>query len=232
MWKAELVRGEASSSPDLEPIGVPGRDAIVRVQSARARDEATEDVPLGEFMGRCEKYFGYSGGQGRLIDQPFQPGITEGMLRCYFVKKEVVGFARQYPRGLSPAELERWWGPPTHPATVVHHDLTPGGRVTYYMTGPDGEKYHGWWRISSANPVHLIEFENGFADEAGNPIDAMPTTNVAVRLTTRPRGRTTMVMVSRFASIEDMNQLLAMGHDEGLTLALGQTDAILATGGS
>jgi hypothetical protein len=57
-------------------------------------------------MGRCEKYFGYSGGEGRLIDQPFQPRISEGMLRCYFVKNEVVGFARQYPKGLSPAELE------------------------------------------------------------------------------------------------------------------------------
>src|SRR5712691_5615290 len=35
-----------------------------------------------------------------------------------------------------PRQLERWWGPPTYPATVVDHDLTPGGRVTYYMTGP------------------------------------------------------------------------------------------------
>jgi hypothetical protein len=105
VWKVELV-GRAASSRDIEPIGEPDPDAAVRVQSARARDEVTEDVSLGEFMGRCEKYFGYSGGEGRLIDQPFQPRITEGMLRCYFVKKEVVGFARQYPKGLSPAELE------------------------------------------------------------------------------------------------------------------------------
>ena len=33
-----------------------------------------------------------------------------------------------------PRQLERWWGPPTYPATVVEHDLTPGGSVTYYMT--------------------------------------------------------------------------------------------------
>ena len=33
-----------------------------------------------------------------------------------------------------PRRLERWWGPPTHSATVVDHDLRPGGRVTYYMT--------------------------------------------------------------------------------------------------
>ena len=35
-----------------------------------------------------------------------------------------------------PRKLERWWGPPTYPATFVEHDLTPGALVTYYMTGP------------------------------------------------------------------------------------------------
>ncbi len=105
VWKAELVGSRRGSSPAGETIGS-GRDAVVRVQSARARDEVTRDVALGEFMGRCEKYFGYAAGEGRLIDQPFQPRISEGMLRCYFVKNEVVGFARQYPRGLSPAEQE------------------------------------------------------------------------------------------------------------------------------
>lgn len=37
-----------------------------------------------------------------------------------------------------PRQLERWWGPPTYPATVTSHDLRPGGRVEYHMTGPEG----------------------------------------------------------------------------------------------
>ena len=40
-----------------------------------------------------------------------------------------------------PRQLERWWGPPSHPATVVDHDLTPGGWVRYFMTSPEGDKY-------------------------------------------------------------------------------------------
>ena len=39
-----------------------------------------------------------------------------------------------------PRQLERWWGPPTYPATVEDHDLTPGGTVTYFMTGPGTRK--------------------------------------------------------------------------------------------
>ena len=51
-----------------------------------------------------------------------------------------------------PRKLERWWGPPTYPATVVDHDLAPGGRATYFMTGPEGDKYGGYWDIVEVEP--------------------------------------------------------------------------------
>ena len=35
-----------------------------------------------------------------------------------------------------PRQLERVWGPPTHPATFVDHDLRPGGRMHYYIPAP------------------------------------------------------------------------------------------------
>ena len=49
-----------------------------------------------------------------------------------------------------PQKLERWWGPPSYPATFEEHHLTPGGSVKYYMTGPEGERFGGWWRVSSS----------------------------------------------------------------------------------
>ena len=47
-----------------------------------------------------------------------------------------------------PRQLERWWGPPTWPATFSQYEFTPGGEASYYMTGPEGEKAGGWWRIT------------------------------------------------------------------------------------
>ena len=41
-----------------------------------------------------------------------------------------------------PRQLERIWGPPGFPATFDRHELKPGGRMHYYMTGPDGEKFY------------------------------------------------------------------------------------------
>lgn len=126
-----------------------------------------------------------------------------------------------------PRQLEKWWGPPTHPATFVDHDLTPGGWVSYYMTGPDGDRYPGWWRVLSVDAPRLLEVEDGFADDEGNPNPDMPTTSMTVRLTERPGGGTTMAIESRFPSLEAMEQMSAMGMEEGFTAALGQIDDLL-----
>jgi uncharacterized protein YndB with AHSA1/START domain len=126
-----------------------------------------------------------------------------------------------------PRKLERWWGPPSHPATVEEHDLTPGGDVTYFMTGPEGEKYRGWWRVTSVNPPKSLEFTDGFADQDGTPSADMPTTTVHMQLSGHDGG-TRMELRSVFDSRQQMDQLVSMGMPEGLQQAVGQMDALLA----
>jgi uncharacterized protein YndB with AHSA1/START domain len=126
-----------------------------------------------------------------------------------------------------PRQLERWWGPPGHPATVEEHDLTPGGGVTYFMTGPEGEKYRGWWRITSVDPPKSLEFTDGFADQDGTPVAEMPTTTVQMQLGEHDGG-TRMVLRSVFDSREHMEQVVNMGAPEALQQAVGQMDALLA----
>lgn len=128
-----------------------------------------------------------------------------------------------------PRQLERWWGPPTWPATFVEHDLRPAGRATYYMTGPEGEKAHGWWRITAVDAPRSLELEDGFADDSGAPDDALPVTTMRVELAATTDG-TRMTVVSRFATAAEMQQVVAMGMAEGMTLAAGQMDAVLARG--
>jgi uncharacterized protein YndB with AHSA1/START domain len=126
-----------------------------------------------------------------------------------------------------PRQLERWWGPPTYPATVEEHDLAPGGSVTYYMTSPEGDRHRGWWRITSVDAPRSLAFEDGFADAEGRPSAGMPTTTVNVTLAERDGG-TRMELSSRFASREGMEQLLGMGMEEGLRASVGQMDGVLA----
>jgi uncharacterized protein YndB with AHSA1/START domain len=126
-----------------------------------------------------------------------------------------------------PRQLERWWGPPTYPATFVEHDLTPGGTVTYFMTGPEGDRHNGWWRVSKVEPPNRLEFEDGFADADGKPQSEMPTIVMRVTIEATESG-TRMVIEDTFASLEAMDQLVAMGMEEGMTLALGQIDDLFA----
>jgi len=127
-----------------------------------------------------------------------------------------------------PRQLERWWGPPTYPATVVDHDLTPGGRVTYFMTGPEGDKFHGWWQVLAVEPPNRLELEDGFADDSGTPNPAMPTTTMVMTLTERDGGGTLMAIESHFPSLQAMEQLVSMGMVDGIAAALGQLEGILA----
>jgi hypothetical protein len=64
-----------------------------------------------------------------------------------------------------PRQLERWWGPPTYPATSTRHDLAPGSRVEYHMTGPEGDQPHGYWDIVEVDPPRSLVFPDGFAND-------------------------------------------------------------------
>ena len=127
-----------------------------------------------------------------------------------------------------PRLLERWWGPPTYPATFDEHELVAGGKALYHMTGPEGDQPRGWWRITAVEEPHRIEFEDGFADDAGQPVGDLPVTSVVVTVEQQPEGRTRMTLTTTFASLEDMEQVIAMGAEEGITQAVGQIDALLA----
>jgi uncharacterized protein YndB with AHSA1/START domain len=126
-----------------------------------------------------------------------------------------------------PRQLERWWGPPTYPATFVDHDFAPGGSVKYFMTSPEGDKYHGWWRVLALDPPRRLEFEDGFGDDTGEPNPDMPVTNNVVTLHDRPGG-TRVLIETTFPSVAAMEQVIAMGVEEGLTSAMNQIDDILA----
>jgi uncharacterized protein YndB with AHSA1/START domain len=126
-----------------------------------------------------------------------------------------------------PRKLERWWGPPTWPATFDRYELAVGGQARYHMTGPEGEKAPGWWTFTAVEAPHRLEFDDGFADESGEPTGPLDPTHAVVTLEPHGAG-TRMTLVSTFTSAEQLEQMAAMGMEEGLREALGQLDGILA----
>jgi uncharacterized protein YndB with AHSA1/START domain len=131
-----------------------------------------------------------------------------------------------------PRQLERWWGPPTYPATFTTHDLAVGSRVEYHMTGPEGDQPRGYWEILETDPPRALAFRDGFANADGSPNRELPTMTARVLIEDLGGGRTRMSIESTFPDAQAMERILAMGAEEGLTQAVGQIDAILAEGAS
>ena len=102
-----------------------------------------------------------------------------------------------------PRQLERIWGPPTYPATFVDHDLVPGGRMNYYMTSPEGEKYYGYWEVETVDEPNNFSF-------------------------TEHDGSTRATFVSTYATAEALQKVLDMGVVEGASSAINQIDDVVA----
>lgn len=98
------------------------------------------------------------------------------------------------------------------------------------MTGPEGDQPRGFWEVDEVQAPHRLVFRDGFANEDGTPNSELPTTTARVTIQDIGGGKTRMSIESEFPTVEAMEQLAAMGMEEGLTQAVGQIDAILAEG--
>jgi hypothetical protein len=82
----------------VERVGPDGLEVQHAAGAARP-----ERVSIESFVGRCSTYFA---NDGRVVEQPYQPRIGDGMTRVYCSHDAVVGFAHQYPRGLLPPSVD------------------------------------------------------------------------------------------------------------------------------
>jgi uncharacterized protein YndB with AHSA1/START domain len=127
-----------------------------------------------------------------------------------------------------PRQLERWWGPPSYPATFTRHEFSVGGESRYYMTGPSGDTPHGWWRMHVIDGPRRLEFSNGLAGDDGEPQPGVEPMAAHVVFEPIPGG-TRMTTVSEFVDEDQMEMMLAMGMAEGMTQAILQIDALVAS---
>jgi hypothetical protein len=104
VWKVELVpkAGQATAVRALQAL----------------RGSMPEDLPLAEFMSRCGVYFA---SDGCIVDQPFQPRLPDGMIRCYMGVDKVVGFGHQFIKALIPPPSEGPDSPAAQPGPRIMH---------------------------------------------------------------------------------------------------------------
>ncbi len=128
-----------------------------------------------------------------------------------------------------PRQLEKVWGPPTYPATVVDHDLTPGGRMTYFMTGPDGDKHAGYWEITAVDEPTQLHLRRRLRRRWTSTRTPTCRSSRNVFTFTEHDGGTRATYVSTYESAEALQKVLDMGVVEGASSAINQIDDLLAS---
>ncbi len=126
-----------------------------------------------------------------------------------------------------PRQFELWWGPPEYPVTVVDHDLRTGGRVTFFMTGAEGDRHDSTWAVVSADPPRHLELRDADVDDDGRPNDGNAMTAMTMTIAEADDGGAVMTVRIDFDSLAGMEQVLAMGIEEGMRVVFSQVDAVL-----
>ena len=127
-----------------------------------------------------------------------------------------------------PRQLEQFWGPPTYPATFTRHDMFPGGRSAYVMTGPDGDESRGYWEFLAVEPPQSFEVRDGFATPTATAEHRDAVDADDLRASRPPATGSRVTTTTHFDSLDELEQLVTMGMEEGMREAMGQIDAVLA----
>jgi len=122
--------------------------------------------------------------------------------------------------------LDRWFAPKPFTTKTKSMDFRSGGQWHYAMIEPSGAEY---WAIMSYDKVKPIEGYEGldaFSNEAGDINPELPRSHWSV--TFEDRGERTMVQtIATYKTLTDLEQVIQMGMQEGLTSTLEKLDELL-----
>ena len=120
--------------------------------------------------------------------------------------------------------LDQWWAPKPWSSRTKVMDFREGGRRFYAMVSREGAEKWSVQKYTSITPKTNFKLLNAFADKNENP--ELPGSDWD--LSFDEQGSKTTVTISIYnESLERMENLIAMGFKEGITMTLGQLQDLL-----
>lgn len=123
--------------------------------------------------------------------------------------------------------LDQWWMPLPWKSKTKSMDFREGGKWHYAAVGPNGEEH---WAITSYVKIeqqNMFIANDAFGDASGNINPQMPQSTWTMNFS--DVGTNTLVHgIIQFSDLAQLEQTIAMGFKEGLTMAMENLDAILS----
>jgi uncharacterized protein YndB with AHSA1/START domain len=122
--------------------------------------------------------------------------------------------------------LDKWWGPSPWRAETKTINFTPGGYWLYAMVGPENEKHWGRMNYFNIEQYESFEFEDAFCDENGRVNNDLPVSRGEITFSKSGNGtRVDFKMI--YPSESDLEKIIEMGFEEGMTIGLDQLESLL-----
>lgn len=119
-----------------------------------------------------------------------------------------------------------WWAPKPYACVITGLDFREGGRWSYYMQGPQGDRHYCFFDYTSVKPKSYFSGSEGFCDERGVINTSMPRMKWESHFSAS-EGKTLVRVKIHFESAEDLERIVSMGFKEGFTMGLDQLDELL-----
>ena len=122
--------------------------------------------------------------------------------------------------------LEQWFAPKPYIAKTKSMDFSKGGHWHYAMVGPKGEEHWGYTEYMTVNPIDHYESMDAFCDSEGNLNAKLPRAKWVVNFSDL-KDNTLVETVIYYNSLTDLEAIIKMGMEPGLTATLVQLDELL-----
>lgn len=126
-----------------------------------------------------------------------------------------------------PAMPDQWWAPRPWKTKTHSMDFSVGGSWHYSMNGPEGEQHFARMDFLKIEPESRYVAYDVFADESGNTNPDMPKQTFTTSFIDEQE-TTTVVVVVDYESVEDLQKVIEMGMEQGVTMAQDQLEDLLA----
>ena len=124
--------------------------------------------------------------------------------------------------------LDRWFAPKPFTTKTKVMEFREGGRWIYVMADPEGKEYWGRMDYLKINPIDSYQSLDAFCDDKGEVNADLPRSNWDVSFSDLGENSLVQTVVT-YKSLADLEAVIQMGMQEGLTAALEQLDALLET---
>lgn len=127
----------------------------------------------------------------------------------------------------TPELLEKWWGP-EHWLTTIHEmNFQPGGQWKYCMHEQGGQNMVscGIATFKEIVAPEKMVYTDQFSDEQFTIAENMPTLEIT-NIFEDQGEKTKLVSSSTFASVEELEKVVAMGVEEGFSQQLERLDEL------